>query len=390
MSYGYSSAFSGYSGAGSVKKKYFGGGSGSSDFEKALKRAKKKKLLEEKKKKKKGGLVVKKKPSVKVIKSQKEKGKTWQTDSKKTFNIPGQTDVSKKDYDIYKGKGGTPTARTIASTEFVKKLESLKFSLGLGQGETMSPEDVKERLEWELKQENLTQEKLDDLEELRLYYTNATPEEKEMLEAQNPELVPLLLSLEGVGAVLEGKDVKIGEGVVGTGLGEREDVLAGTVPIGPVGPTGPAMLAKTSTKVKAVLGKIKKLTGVTGAIVGIGGISTVYGLLTSGKVKNLEGDITLLRTSTRDIVTSISKGGDPTEAVILLRQIEEDIRAMEGDLNTAIDRSPQHRLAGKDTQEFMFRNLLAVMTRRHAVQQFALDGDYDTLQRTIGAEVINS
>jgi len=64
------------------------------------------------------------------------------------------------------------------------------------------------------------------------------------------------------GNILAGKDIEIGGRTIKTGLGEREDVIAGTVPVGPVGPAGLAGVFNVPVKSSKI--KSGFAIGVTG------------------------------------------------------------------------------------------------------------------------------
>lgn len=233
-----------------------------------------------------------------------------------------------------------------------------------------------------------------ELDALTQKYLTSTPEERADLELRYPELKG---TFEGF---IGNKATPFLEKVVGlTGGGTERDAegnlritgkgksIATAAGIGAGATLAPVVFSGAAAKVGATGGIVSKLAThskfLGGLILG-GGVSTAIRSLTAGKVSEIEGDISEIRTSTRDIVTDVTKGGDPQQAIDALQEIENSMYALEGDLHQALKTDLQARLRGKDTEEFMFRNLNAVIRRRQALERYMIDGNIDNLNLILG------
>ena len=100
-------------------------------------------------------------------------------------------------------------------------------------------------------------------------------------------------------------------------------------------------------------------------------------------VSNMEGDITLKRTATRDILTAVRDGADPIEALRAITTIEESIESDQWALLNEISNSPEHLKEGKTINEFIYRNLATVNSRKGILERYIITGDYSEIDRAI-------
>lgn len=152
-----------------------------------------------------------------------------------------------------------------------------------------------------------------------------------------------------------------------------------------------AITAATTATPKAAaatsaLGGLSKASKFILSAIGLGSISTLTSYLTSGRYNAINADMTALRTATRDIVTDVTKGADPQEAIEALTIIEEQENQLAASLKLANQYTLQGRLSGRTPDADIYRNLNAVIRRRQALERYAIDGDIDALARSVGTE----
>jgi len=131
---------------------------------------------------------------------------------------------------------------------------------------------------------------------------------------------------------------------------------------------------------------IGKVIGVPVGVVfttGFKGLNLANMIGLGDEISEIEGDITSLRTSTRDILTEVRDGGDVFDAIDALEKIEESIRWKQGDLTVAIEMSPSDTRAGKKAGDMLFRELIAVQTRKRILIRLSVSGDFSELDRSL-------
>lgn len=104
--------------------------------------------------------------------------------------------------------------------------------------------------------------------------------------------------------------------------------------------------------------------------IGLGSLSTITTLLTEQKFNEIKGDISDLRTSSRDIVTDVGKDADTDEAIEALHWLEEEIREDGQALQLANKATLKGKLSGRTIEPFMFRQLNAIVRRRQAIERY--------------------
>jgi len=117
----------------------------------------------------------------------------------------------------------------------------------------------------------------------------------------------------------------------------------------------------------AIIGK-----AVTSQIFGMN-LANVLGL--GNEISEIEGDITELRTSQRDILREATATKNYAGALGDLEIIEESIRVKQDDLYAAIEQSPKDVATGKNAAEFMYRNLRAIQASKRILLRAQLTGD---------------
>jgi len=267
--------------------------------------------------------------------------------------------------------------KQVTEEEYKTKVAESKI---LAEGGMKVP-TVEERAE----KEQLIEKQTGELRALSDKYLTGTTEEKEEVKT---ELKSMGISPD-ISGIFDKEKFKerFGEFATNVFFGLEapggEEIKMGTLPLTPAG--GAVQIPKTmktfSTKILPILAKLKAAAPVLISAVLGGGIASVLGSLTSGKVSELEGDINYLRTSSRDILTDVAtRGGDPVEAIYQIEQIESAVNEHIAALNQALKTDIKARLRNKDTLEFEYRTLSSIILRRHAIERYMLTGDINLLR----------
>jgi hypothetical protein len=170
-------------------------------------------------------------------------------------------------------------------------------------------------------------------------------------------------------------EIKLAEEARLAAGGAPAPLMTGTLPIGiGAGISVAPLIAKIKTA-KASLGSIKIL-GVAGA---------VYGYLTKGKVRDVEGNINDLVSLGKQLSSQVSQGANPAEVRQQLLDMENEIRDKIAELNTAKKYSIQDRLIGSDSQEYARKQVTNIVLRRQAVERYMVDGNMNAYNMQMGA-----
>lgn len=331
------------------------------------------------------------------------------TPKKQTFQI-GDVQLSKEEFESakgrlgFKGKGGIMTPNVKRVLDIQKALQEEQDRLNAG-GLPKEEFDQKQKALDDLKDKHVK-----ELQDLKDKYLTSSPEEKIEIEQEiktqgltlsdvlGIDIKEIPSNFEDTFTKREGESTLrfIGRIIQGSEAGEGE-LIGGALPIGGVG--GAGGLIGTSEKVakpivfngvknaKPIVSNIKKVMGYGGGIIGIGSAGAIFNALTEGSIKEIEGDMTQLRTGTRDIVTDVTKGADPMEAIEMFDQILENYDNMEQNLKERVIHSPMARIRGKTIEPQVFRDKNAMIRRRQAIERFIIDGDVEALSRIIGADI---
>lgn len=302
--------------------------------------------------------------------------------------VPPPVDEKDKDIEVFrKSRGGRASGVTLPSGKTflgLNKADVAKLIAG-EQRRKAVPEggvnvsDIRQQEALQQQQGELSQEHQGELSDIRrlmqgesfidVFGRQPTEEEEEQISS---------------GGFAEFRKSMLGQTLFGL-----EGVRGDIAPIAPAGafPAIAGGVGGAIGKVTGAGGALSKVSGAAkflgGAVLG-GGVAAVVTSLTSGKVSEIEGDISELRTSTRDIVTDVTKGADSQEAIDTLLAMESTMVEAGGNLHLALQTDLKARLREKDIEEFMFRNLNAVVRRRQALERYQLDGNQQALIQFAG------
>lgn len=206
-------------------------------------------------------------------------------------------------------------------------------------------------------------------------FTQLLPQGQEPSEVSNLNLIPTIGAANTIGNVLRGDEELARQQAQKAAIGSGATLAATGAVL--AAPAAAASLAPVGAAIKSIGAPVLALSGLS--------FAGVFDLVTSGRVSDLEGDISEIGSISRDVVTDVSNGADVNEAIDSLTEAEQEIRWKIGELNVAIKRSPKDRLRGKDTQTLAYSELNQIIRRRQALERYAFDGDLTALQRVTGA-----
>ena len=168
---------------------------------------------------------------------------------------------------------------------------------------------------------------------------------------------------------------KVGVGAIAIG--------AGIATLGLAAPAGLAIAGKLSAgaifaKSSTAIASFKAFK-----ILGYGGV--VYGYITEKRARDLEGQMSDLRTISRELSGAISRGANPQEVREQLIEIEQAMREKGAELNIAKSRSISDRIVKSDAQTTIRKNVQSVVIKRQIVEQYIATGDIDAFNQMMGA-----
>lgn len=217
-------------------------------------------------------------------------------------------------------------------------------------------------------------------EEFLNQYNQANPDEQIELERGFFDLIKAAPPgvLGAISGVISGdltKEEAIRREGISLGIG-----AAGVTPL-----AAPRIIAAAGiTPIATGAGGGSLLSGLT-KLTGIGGAAIFFKAGTGGKISEIEGDITSLRTSTEQIATSvISQGADPADAINQIKIIEADMVRKGAALHLAVGNDPISAFSGKTIEPFFFEAYNKVQLRRQALERYELDGDFESLKIALG------
>lgn len=145
--------------------------------------------------------------------------------------------------------------------------------------------------------------------------------------------------------------------------------------------TPQATFAATSQKVTKAVSSLKniKVLGLLGA-----GGSYAYGLLTKGKVNDIEGDINDMVALSSDLARQVNNGADPLVVREQLIDMENEIKDKIAELNAAKRISLADRIIGADSQTYARKQVTKILLRRQAVERYMQTGDINAYNAMIG------